>query len=74
MKNDTISLEENKAIIEFDAIPDELKGMDNLVLWKWELRGGKLTKIPYDARKLKHAPDHVVSARQSEVSKNSFFL
>ena len=72
--NNTINLEENKAIIEFDSIPDELKGMDNWVLWKCEQKVGKLTKIPYDARKLKHAPDHVVSARQSEVSKNSFFL
>ena len=50
--NNTINLEENKAIIEFDAIPDELKGMDNWVLWKCEQKVGKLTKIPYDANSL----------------------
>ena len=53
--NNTINREENKAIIEFDAIPDELKGMDRWVLWKYETREEKSTKVPYDANKLKMA-------------------
>ena len=63
MTNDTMNREENKSIIEFDAIPDELKGMDNWVLWKGEKRGGRSTKIPYDPHTLQKAASDDPSTR-----------
>jgi primase-polymerase (primpol)-like protein len=34
-------------MIDFDAIPAELKGIPNWILWRSEERMGKITKIPY---------------------------
>lgn len=34
----------------FDSIPEELKQRDQWVLWRAEVRNGKITKIPYNAR------------------------
>ena len=54
MKN-TINLEENQAIIEFYAIPAELRILDRWICWKHEMRNQKPTKVPYNATSLKRA-------------------
>ncbi|MFP6720269.1 MAG: hypothetical protein VCF25_08395, partial [Candidatus Poribacteria bacterium] len=53
--NNTINREENQAIIEFDAIPAELRILDRWVCWKREIRNQKPTKVPYGATSLKRA-------------------
>ncbi len=35
--------------VVFDRIPKELKGIAAWVLWRYEIRGGKATKVPYNA-------------------------
>ncbi len=34
---------------DFDAIPDDFKTLPNWMLWKYQQRGGKWTKVPYQA-------------------------
>lgn len=34
-------------MINFDNIPNELKTLPNWVLWRYEMRNGKRTKVPY---------------------------
>ena len=53
--HNTINREENKAIIEFDAIPADLKILDQWVAWKNEDRDGRSTKIPYGPHTLQKA-------------------
>ena len=53
--HNTINREENQAIIEFDAIPADLKILDQWVAWKNEDRDGRSTKIPYDPHTLQKA-------------------
>ena len=55
MENNNISMAKNQAIIGFEAVPDELKSLAQWVLWRSETRDDKTTKVPYDARKQKHA-------------------
>ncbi len=31
-------------------LPNELRGRDNFVVWRNEIRDGKETKVPYDAK------------------------
>ena len=41
--------------IDINNIPEELRGYDQWVAWKWEKRNGKPTKPPYDAKTGKRA-------------------
>ena len=34
----------------FDNIPPEMKAVNNWVCWKFQKRGGKNTKIPYNPK------------------------
>jgi len=36
-----------------EKIPDELKSIPQWVVWRAESRGGKLTKVPYNAKQTK---------------------
>ena len=38
-----------------ECIPDELKSLDQWVVWRAEKRGEKITKVPYNPLSLKHA-------------------
>ena len=55
MGNNNISMAKNQAIIGFEAVPDELKRLDQWVLWRYGKKGGKPSKIPYDAGKQQRA-------------------
>ena len=55
MQNNNINAVENQAIIEFGAIPAELRILDRWICWKHEMRNQKPTKVPYDATLLKRA-------------------
>ena len=55
MKNNNINAVKNQDVIVFGSIPDKLKKLDQWVLWKYETRDEKRTKVPYDARKQKRA-------------------
>ena len=50
-----IHMLENQSTIGFEAIPDELKRLDQWVLWRYGTKDGKTTKIPYDATSLNMA-------------------
>ena len=39
----------------YDAVPDELKALPQWVLWRYETRDGKQTKVPYNARNMARA-------------------
>jgi len=39
--------------VNFDSIPEEIKAIDNWVLWRLEERSGKYTKIPYQTNEKK---------------------
>ena len=41
--------------IQWDNIPSELTARPNWVCWRYEERGGKSTKVPYNARTGGHA-------------------
>jgi putative DNA primase/helicase len=40
--------------MSFDNIPEELRALNQWVCWRAELRDGKVTKVPYQARKRGH--------------------
>ena len=42
---------ESRTVLNTEAIPDELKQLPQWVCWKFERRGDKETKIPYDAKR-----------------------
>ena len=50
-----INAVENQSTTDFDAVPAELRILDQWVLWRYETRAEKPTKVPYDARKQKRA-------------------
>ena len=55
MGNNNINVAKNQAIIGFEAVPDELKRLDQWVLWKYETRDDTTTKIPYNSKKQQRA-------------------
>jgi putative DNA primase/helicase len=34
----------------YSAIPAELRALDQWLVWRYEVRGGRRTKVPYDAK------------------------
>ena len=53
--NNSINLEGNQSITDFDAIPAELRILDRWICWKHEMRNQKPTKVSYNATSLKRA-------------------
>ena len=55
MIDNIIDVLENQSTIGFGAVPDELKKLAQWVLWKYETRDGKTTKIPYNVKQQQRA-------------------
>ena len=53
--NNNINVAKNQAIIGFEVIPDELKKLDQWVLWRYETRDDAPTKIPYNSKNQQRA-------------------
>ena len=55
MSDNNINVAKNQAIIGFEAVPDELKRLDQWVLWRYETRDDAPTKIPYNSKNQQRA-------------------